>query len=749
MRPTTWLTLALLIGCPSPEPEPEPDPEPEVAGAEAPRSWAEILADLDERAREGAVTETLHGTPVADPYRALESDSELTREWIAAQTERTEEALPIDEDMRARIGAYLSIGSIGGVMVAGGKDGRPLRILYEQREGGREQPVLTMEMVGPDGDGESPPRALIDPADAESWGERAALDWAYPSPDGRYLAFGISHNGDEKSLLHVMDLDETSDAVLPLRIPRTKWCNLAWLPDGSGFYYTRYPSEGEDGFDAEREDAYFPRIFFHAMDEEDPSDDPLVFGAERPTDFPFPQVSDDGRWLVVNVFRGWSASDVYLFDRGRRGRDNAPDPEDANAGGDRFITVTAGHESLTRAIPHDGDLYLWTNRDAPRYRIQRVDLRRAANRARWETIVPESEAVLTDWTFAGEGLALHYIDDIRSTLTLTDGDGKHARSVELPTRGAIDAISGRDGVNTLAFAFSGYLQPPSLFTVDSESAEPNARRTVPTDLDLSRYEARLERVTSADGTEVPVHVIAPKDLEPSGDARVLLYGYGGFNVNILPRFSRNALYWLEQGGVYAVAHLRGGGELGEEWHQAGMLGNKPKVFEDFEAIIGWLTESGLSSPERIAITGGSNGGLLMGAMVTRVPERFGAAASYVGLYDMVRYHHFPPAELWISEYGNPEEAEAFAWLHGYSPYHRVEAGTPYPAVLIETADHDSRVHWAHSTKFAAALQAANGGERPIYFHMDTQQGHGAGTRLSDLVEKYARMYTFLDQQLAE
>ncbi len=747
MRTTTWLLLALTLGCPSPEPEPEPEPEP--TGGEAPRSWAEILGNLNEQARRSAVTDTLHGTEVADPYRALEIDSELTRAWIAAQTERTEEALPVADPMRERLRAFLSIGSVGGAMVVGGKNGRPLRILYEQREGGREQPVLAMEEIPEDADGELAPRTLIDPADAETWGERAALDWTYPSPDGRYLAFGISHNGDEKSVLHVMDLDAESDPVMPLRIARTKWCNLAWLPDGSGFYYTRYPNPGEEGFDAEREDAYFPRIFFHGMDQEDPATDALVFGAARPTDFPFPQVSDDGRYVVINVFRGWSASDVHLFDRGRRGNRNAPDADEANAEGNLFTTVVEGQENLTRAIPHDGDLYLWTNEGAPRYRIQRVDLRRADDHARWETIVPQAEAVLSDWTFTGEGLALHYIDDIRSTLVLTDGDGKNPRPVELPTRGAIDNVSGRDGVATLAFTFSGYLQPPSLFTVDAASGELSERVRVPTDLDLSRYEARLERVASADGTEVPVHVIAPKGLERNGQAKVLLYGYGGFNVNILPRFSRNALYWLEQGGVYAVAHLRGGGELGEEWHQAGMLGNKPKVFEDFEAVIGWLAESGLSAPERIGITGGSNGGLLMGAMITRVPDRFRAAASYVGLYDMVRYHRFPPAELWISEYGDPDEADAFAWLHGYSPYHRVEDGTPYPAVLIETADHDSRVHWAHSTKFAAALQVANGGERPIFFHMDTQQGHGAGTRLTDLVEKYARMYTFLDQQLAD
>ncbi len=726
----TGFGLAVLMACGG-EVRTTPQPEPPPPREEA-RDWGAMLGALNEEARRGATTDTLHETEVADPYRALERDSALTQRWMAAQTERTDESLPIHDGTRARLRELLAIGSVDGGAVVGGGE-RPVRLVYEKQEGGREQPALYLR------EGETE-RLLVDAADTATWGERAALDWYYPSPDGSRLAFGISHDGDEKSVLHVLDLDAAEDALLPLRIPKTKWSNVAWLPDASGFYYTRYPKEGEEGFDAEREDAYFPRVFFHAMADGSPDDDRRVFGAERPTDFPAPQVSEDGRYLVINVFRGWSQSDVFLFDRGRRGTAVAPGDQG------RFVTVTEGHESLTHATAHDGALYLYTNRDAPRYRLLKVDVRRAAEPSRWEELVPQTAAVLEDWSFAGDGLALHYIDAIRSRLYLQTGGAQ--REVELPTRGAIEGVSGRPGVDTLAFTFSGYLQAPSLFTVAAGTGALTETVRTPIDLDLSVYEAKLEHVTSADGTEVPVHVIRRRDQPTDGRARVLLYGYGGFNVNILPRFSRNALYWLEQGGVYAVAHLRGGGELGEAWHQAGMLGNKVHVFEDFEAILGWLTESGLSAPERIGITGGSNGGLLMGAMVTRVPDRFHAAASYVGLYDMVRYHRFPPAELWISEYGDPEKPEEFAWLHGYSPYHQVRDGVAYPAVLIETADHDSRVHWAHSTKFAAALQEATSSGLPVYFHLDTQQGHGAGTRLSDLVEKYARMFTFLDQQLS-
>jgi prolyl oligopeptidase len=268
------------------------------------------------------------------------------------------------------------------------------------------------------------------------------------------------------------------------------------------------------------------------------------------------------------------------------------------------------------------------------------------------------------------------------------------------------------------------------------------------DLDLTRFALERAWATSADGTRVNVHFVRPEPLPRGAHPPVLIYGYGGFDVSLLPQFTRSALYFIERGGIYAVANLRGGGEFGDAWHRAGMLEHKTRVFQDFEAVIRWFSDSGITVPERIAITGGSNGGLLVGALITRAPGAFRAAAAYVGLYDMLRYTLFPPAQIWTSELGDPNTPEAARYLHAYSPYHQVVDGTHYPAALIETADHDTRVFWGHSTKFAARLQQAQAGELPIYFYMEREQGHGRGTQLRDLVRRYARMYAFLESELA-
>jgi prolyl oligopeptidase len=691
-------------------------------------SDAALLDRLNAAARRGAVSETLHGVTVTDPYRSLETDSPETRAWITAQTERARGMLDewTEPEAAARLDTLLSIGVIGGVHAAGET------LFYTKREGDEEQPRLLVRAT-PDAEA----RVLIDPG---ALGERIALDWYYPSPHGKYVAYGLSENGDERSTLHVIEV--SSGEVQGVRIPHAKWSNVSWLHSEDGFYYTRYPKPDEPGYDAAAEDTYFPRVFFHRLGR-DPNEDPLVFGAEAGTDFPGPSVSDDDRYVAINVFRGWSASDLLLFDRGRptRGRREAPTDDHP------LSPIVTGREDLSVGHVHEGQLYIWTNVDAPRYRIVRARPDRAADVAAWTDLIAEADAPIEHWAIVGGRLFLHYLADVQSSVKVFRLDGRPAGEVALPSAGSVDGLSGSPDGNTLAFAFSGYTVPPSLMRYDVRQGALTELDRVETDIDFSRFAVTRERVTSSDGTVIPVTLVHPRDMERDGERPVLLNGYGGFNVSLMPGFVRNALYWVELGGVYAVANIRGGGEFGEAWHQAGNLANKEKVFEDFEAVIRHLGSGDISRPQRIAITGGSNGGLLMGAMLTRCPDAFGATTTYVGLYDMVRYDRFPPAELWVSEYGTATNAEQFAWLHGYSPYHRVENGTRFPATLVETADHDSRVYWGHSTKFAARLQEAQAGGAPILFYMVESVGHGAGTRRSDLVRRYVRQYAFLTHAL--
>jgi prolyl oligopeptidase len=699
-----------------------------------------VIVSLNRRAREaGATTDVLHGVEVSDPFRALETDSPITSEWIDVETARTAAAIAgwSNSAMAERLESLLRIGVVGAGDVAGDF------AFLTRRDGDREQPALFVRELATGTE-----RLLIDPL---TYGERGALDWYFVSPRGRYIAFGISTNGDERSTLRVMET--ATGNLLPDAIEHTKWSEVAWLHAENGFYYRRYPLPGEPDYDAEQEDAYHPRLFFHALGT-DPASDPLVFSPAEGTDFPAADVSSDDRHVVVNVFRGWSASDVHVLDRGAsaRGRVSAPDAAHA------LTPVITGVDQLFEGRVHEGRLYVMTNEGAPRYQIYSVPTSAVAPsdpaaRASWDVVVPESESTIEGWQFVGPRLVLHVLDDVRSRLLVRRLDGTEDGEIELPGRGAVSGFAADAERGRLLFGFSSYVHAPSVHLWTAGNARGRGRRLetlaeVEAPLDLSTLEITQERVPSADGTPINVYLVHRRDLPRDGNAPVLLSAYGGFNISLLPSFQRHPLYWVERGGIFAVANLRGGGEFGEAWHRAGNLGNKEHVFEDMEAVIRWFSSSGWSQPSRIAITGGSNGGLLMGAMITRCPDAFGAAASYVGLYDMVRYHLFPPAELWITEYGSSEDATQFGWLSGYSPYHRVREGVHYPSVLIETADHDTRVHWGHSTKFAARLQEASGEADPaIWFYRERDVGHGAGTPVSSMVQRYVRMYAFVEHAL--
>jgi prolyl oligopeptidase len=745
-RTSLAFTLSLtVLGCTSSSTPPAEYPA--MAEADSTQTGTVLvssspLEDLNRRAREGAVTDTIHGVSVEDPYRALEEDSALTHEWIDVNTART--AAAVTSWSRAatsrRLDELLRIGSVSGAALGGA------HVFYLLREGEREQPALMMRGFGATDEA----RVLVDPT---TYGEHAALDWYFVSPTGRYVAFGISTNGDERSTLRV--LETATGTLRPDTIEHTKWTDLTWLHDETAFYYRRYPRAGEPDYDAEHEDSYHTRLFFHALGT-DPTSDPLVFSPTDRTFFPGTTISDDDRWLVVTDSAGWTRTDVMLFDRGARGhRTNVPDATHP------LLPVVVEQDHLYTARVHHGQLYLLTNEDAPRYRLMRVSPSAAANdRSTWQVVIPEGSAAIQDWTIAGDRHVLHVLDDVHSRLFVHQLSGALDHEMTLPGPGAVAGIDGDVESGRLAVGFSGYVNAPELLLWDPHARAPRAARgqapaaelrplvAIASPVDLSTLEVVQEHVPSTDGASIPLYYIQRRGTPHDGTAPVLLNAYGGFNISLLPSFARHPLYWVERGGIFAVANLRGGGEFGEDWHRAGNLANKHHVFEDMEAVIRWFSTSGISRPDRIGITGGSNGGLLMGAMITRCPDAFGAAASYVGLYDMVRYHQFPPAELWVTEYGSSEDADQFRFLYDYSPYHHVTAASAHPAILIETADHDTRVFWGHSTKFAARLQEAAGGADPhVWFYREQQVGHGAGTPVTALVARYTRMYAFLEHAL--
>ena len=706
-----WVLATLFMaacggGAPAATPTPTPIPDE-----------SSPLTLRNESAMSGAVTDTLHGVEVYDPYRALEEDNDATWAWIDAQNESTQSYLRRndDPDRSERIETFLSIGYVADPHLAGG------RVFYTKRDGEAEQgSIFVLD------EGASEPRLLLDP---QHVGDNVAVDWHFPSPRGTYLAYGLSRNGDERSTLFVMDVE--TGANLDDAIDHTKWASVTWLNDESAFFYTRYPRPEEPDYDEENKDTYNRHLFFHVLGG-DPAEDPLVFRSPERTDHLWPEVSDDDRWVVVTNWRSWSETDLYLLDR----------EGDGNAMG-----IVTGEDHVVYGYIRDGLFYLFSNDQHPNGRVLRAPVETVADVATWEELIPEGEGALEEIYLSQDYVVAHYVEEVTSKLRLFHLDGSLSNEVDLPMRGSVSGFATSNDSNRLVFGFNSFFFPPTIFSFEPADGTPVVVDGVQVDIDTSAYELDQVLVESADGTEINVYLVHRADMVPDGNQPILLNGYGGFKSSMMPGFQRNVLYWLEQGGVFASANIRGGGEFGEEWHRDGMLENKQNVFDDFTAVIRWLSESGLSNPERIAIIGASNGGLLMGAMLTQCPDAFRAAVSSVGLYDMVRFTEFPPAEIWMGEYGDPSEADAFAYLLGYSPYHSVEDGTAYPAALIETADQDSRVSWRHSTKFAAYLQRANASDREILFYMSREEGHGAGSGRSDIVDRYIRYYTFIETEL--
>jgi prolyl oligopeptidase len=676
------------------------------------------------KAKIEVVEDTLHGHKIDDPYRWLENSKGAdTQEYVQeelAYTRSILDPLPGRVQTHQRLTQLLSIGTIGTPQL-GGK-----YYLYTRREGTQNQPVLFVRegIHGKD-------RVLVDVNQLAADGT-IALDWWFPSEDGKYVAYGTSASGSEESTLKVIETE--TGKLLPDTIERTRFASVAWKKDNSAFFYSRHPKKGDV---PAGEEVYHVKIFYHTMGT-DSAKDPLIFGEGRAAqDIPGVQLADDDdRWLLITVFQGWAKSEMYL--------------QDLKAGTPP-VEITSGKEFLYSGEIYQNKLYITTNEDAPRSRVLVVD---AANpkRENWKEIIPQSDAVLQNTSIVGGKLGAQYEKNASSLLKLFQLDGKFIDDIPLPAIGSVSGTGGKWNRQEIFFGFQSFTIPPSIYHFDLSSRKTDLWDKVNAPgIDPSAYEVNQLWYTSKDGTKVPMFVFHKKGLELNGHNPTLLTGYGGFNISLTPSFVGGRYIWLEHGGIFAVANLRGGAEFGEDWHQAGMLEKKQNVFDDFISAAEYLISQKYTDKDHLAIQGGSNGGLLVGAAFTQRPDLYRAVVCQVPLLDMLRYQNFQIAKLWIPEYGSAEDSKQFDWLYAYSPYHHVKQGTQYPAILFMTADTDTRVDPMHAKKMAALMQAeaANGQsrERPILLRIETKAGHGAGKPITKQIEEGTDIYSFLFWQL--
>jgi prolyl oligopeptidase len=678
---------------------------PQVDGPGAPKARVTIVSD------------TLHGYVIPDPYRWLEDfESDEAQEWIEAQQSLTDLVLgrvPGRDRIRERLSELLDIPSLSSLWL------RDDRFFFRKREADDEQSVLYVRR-GLDAE----PDELIDP---EKLGDDppVGLDWWYPSRDGRLLAYGTSESGSELSTLRILDTE--TKQLLPDTIPHTRSASLSWEPDGGGFYYTRFPAPGDV---PEGEEQFHRKVYHHTLGE-DPGDDPLVFGADFDMrTWTGSQLSTDGRFLLGYAFHGASQNDLYVLDL---------------EGDGEWKAIAEGLDARFSGDPIGNVLYMRTTLDAPNAKVVRVDLSRPEEN--WVDVVPEGEHAILDVDYFGGRLFVLYLKNAYSHIETFNTDGQPLGEVPLPDLSDVFDLAGEWDGDDLFIATSSYLQPPRVLRYHIPTGELVPYMAVEAPIDASAYVEKQVWYPSLDGTTISMFLVHRKDIELDGSNPTILTGYGGFNVPESPGFARNRYLWLDAGGVYAAPNIRGGGEYGEAWHQAGMLENKQNTFDDFIAAAEWLIENGYTRPSRLAVWGGSNGGLLVGTFVTQRPDLAAAAIASAALLDMTRFHLLSIGSIWTPEYGSPEDPEEFEWLYSYSPYHQVVEGTDYPAVLLETGDTDSRVHPSHSLKMAAKLQAATSSNRPVLLRFERQAGHAGGTRMSRILDQLVDEYSFLFLEL--
>lgn len=668
--------------------------------------------------------DTFHGVTVADPYRWLEGDvreTEEVRAWVEAQNRVTSSylsALPQREAIRKRLAELWRFDEMDAPIAEGG------RYFTYRNDGVRNQDVLYVQSSLVE-----EPEVLIDP---NSWSQDGtiALTDLSPSPDGRWAVYGAREAGSDWRTWRVMDL--ATRQLLPDELKWIKACCATWTPDGKGFFYNRLP-EPKKGEEFQRLNLGM-RVWYHRVGSPQ-SADVLVFEQpEHPGWGGIPQVTQDGRFLVLVLWNDGGDLFRILY-------------KDLTEPYGTFQTLLDFDNEYFIPVASEGSvLYFRTDHQAPRGRLVAIDVEHPEPE-RWKEIVPQSEHALADASRVGNLLFAHYLRDAKSHVRLFTMAGRHVRDVELPGIGSVQGFEGRRESTETFYRYTSFDTPPSIYRYDAVTGESKLLHRPKLAIDPGLFEVRQVFYNSKDGTRIPMFLAHRKGLRLDGSNPALLFGYGGFNVSQTPNFSPFRLAWMEMGGVFALANLRGGGEYGEEWHEAGTGTRRQNVYDDFIAAAEWLTANGYTRPDKLAIQGGSNGGLLVGAAMTQRPDLFGAALPAVGVMDMLRFHLFTSGRFWVRDYGSVDKDDEFRALYAYSPYHNLKPGTRYPATLVTTADTDDRVVPGHSFKFAARLQETQGGEAPVLIRIESRAGHGSGTPTSKQIERSADELAFLVENL--
>ncbi|SFG72295.1 prolyl oligopeptidase family serine peptidase [Pontibacter chinhatensis] len=660
-----------------------------------------------------------HGTKVADPYRWLETHTEEVDSWIQAQNEVTQSYLGdinFRDNIKSRLTEIWNYPKYGAPFKKAGK------YYFYKNDGLQNQSVLYVQETL-----ESEPKVFFDPNKLSSDGTVALTAFAF-SKDGKYVAVGTSSGGSDWNTYQVMDA--ATGKMLNDKLEWVKFSGPSWYKDG--FFYSRYDAPTEGNKLANKNE--YHKVYYHKVGTPQ-SQDQLIYEdkAHALRNF-YGQTTNDERFLILNASEGASGANALFY------KDLA-DPKST------IKPIVDNFENEYNVVDNFGDkLLVMTNKNAPRYRLVLIDPKKPQE-ANWKTVVPESQNVIRGISTVGGRIIVTYMKDAASQVVVYDQSGKQLNTVELPTLGTVSGFSGDQKDKETFFTFTSFTYPPTIYRYDVPSNKVSLFRKTEVNVDTEAYETKQVFYTSKDGTKVPMFIVHKKGLKLDGTNPTYLYAYGGFNISMTPSFSIANMLWLENGGVYAMPNLRGGGEYGEEWHKAGMTPNKQNVFDDFIAAAEYLIDQKYTSSEKLAVAGGSNGGLLVGAFMTQRPELAKVALPAVGVMDMLRFHKFTIGWAWVPEYGSADNAAQFENLYQFSPLHNIKEGAKYPATMVKTADHDDRVVPAHSFKYISELQAKGAPGNPYLIRVDVRAGHGAGKPTSLVIQEWADTYAFIYQNM--